>query len=62
MGHVVEYFPNVNTICATLWLNVIILMPGFLMSVALDSDGLTDSRNDTQSWLIRALSGEITAF
>lgn len=62
MGPVVEYFPNVNTICATLWLNVIILMPGFLMSVALDSDGLTDSRNDTQSWLIRALSGEITAF
>lgn len=47
MGPVVEYFPNVNTICATLWLNVIILMPGFLMSVALDSDGLTDSWNDT---------------
>lgn len=49
MAPVVEYFPNVNTICATLRLNVIILTPGFLMSVALDSDGLTDSQNDMQS-------------
>jgi len=49
MAPVVEYFPNVNTICATLQLNVIILKPSFLMSVALKSDGLTDSQNDTQS-------------
>lgn len=49
MAPVVEYFPNVNTICATLRLNVIILTPGFLMSVALKSDGLTASQNDMQS-------------
>lgn len=49
MAPVVEYFPNVNTICDTLWLNVIILTPGFLMSVALKSDGLTASQNDMQS-------------